>query len=119
MKTLHALIVAIDNYPIAAHRLNGCRNDASAFADYLKDYSKAHGMNYREKRLFDAEATRQAIINNFDHYKAVQDDDVCVLYYSGHGSQMAAAPEFWDEQDGKSETLVCYDSRLPNGRDMR
>ena len=118
MKTLHALIVAIDNYPIPAHRLNGCRNDASAFAEYLAEYSKANGITYREKRLFDADATRQSIMDNFNHYKAAQGDDVCVLYYSGHGSQMAAAPEFWDEEDGKSETLVCYDSRMPNGRDM-
>jgi Caspase domain len=118
MKTLHALIVAIDNYPIPTHRLNGCCNDASAFADYLAEYAKANGMTYREKRLFDAAATRQAIMDNFNHYKAAQGDDICVLYYSGHGSQMAAAPEFWDEQDGKSETLVCYDSRLANGRDM-
>ncbi len=118
MKTLHALIVAIDNYPIPSHCLNGCRNDASAFAEYLADYSKANGITYREKRLFDSEATRQAIMDNFSHYKAAKDDDVCVLYYSGHGSQMAAAPEFWDEEDGKSETLVCYDSRMPNGRDM-
>jgi Caspase domain len=118
MKTLHALIIAIDNYPIPAHRLNGCRNDASAFADYLAGYSKANGMIYQEKRLFDADATRQSIIDNFSHYKAAKGDDVCVLYYSGHGSQMPAAPEFWDEEDGKSETIVCYDSRLPNGRDM-
>jgi hypothetical protein len=118
MKTLHALIIAIDNYPIPAHRLKGCRNDASAFAEYMVEYSKANGLTYREKRLFDADATRQAIMDNFSHYKAAKDDDVCVLYYSGHGSQMAAAPEFWDEEDGKSETLVCYDSRMPNGRDM-
>jgi hypothetical protein len=118
MKTLHSLFVAIDNYPIPAHRLNGCCNDATAFSEYLKEYSKANGMNYREKRLFDADATRQAIIENFSHFNAAKDEDVCVFYYSGHGSQMAAAPEFWDEEDGKSETLVCYDSRLPNGRDM-
>jgi Caspase domain len=118
MKTVHALIIAIDNYPIPAHRLNGCCNDASAFAEYMAQYAKANGLNYREKRLFDADATRQNIVTNFGHYKAAQNDDVCVLYYSGHGSQMPAAPEFWDEQDGKSETFVCYDSRLPNNRDM-
>lgn len=118
MKTLHALIVAIDNYPNPNHCLNGCRNDASAFAEYLAEYSQANGLTYREKRLFDADATRQAIMDNFNHYKMAKDEDVCVLYYSGHGSQMAAAPEFWDEEDGKSETLVCYDSRTPTGRDM-
>ena len=118
MKTLHALIIGIDNYPNPAHRLRGCKNDATAFAEYIAEYSKANGVAFKEKRLFDQDASRQNIINSFSHFKNVQDGDICALYYSGHGSQMAAPPEFWDEQDHRSETLVCYDSRIPGGRDL-
>ena len=118
MKTLHALVVAIDNYPNPAHRLNGCKNDANAFRGYLADYCKANGLAYNEKNLFDADATRQGVIDGFSHFKKAQEGDVCALYYSGHGSQMAAPPEFWDEQDHRSETIVCYDSRIPGGRDL-
>ena len=118
MKTLHALIVAIDNYPNPAHRLNGCKNDANAFRGYLANYCKANGLAYNEKNLFDADATRQGVIDGFSHFKKAQEGDVSVLYYSGHGSQMAAPPEFWDEQDHRSETIVCYDSRIPGGRDL-
>ena len=118
IKTLHALIIGIDNYPNPAHRLRGCKNDASAFAGYLSDYSKANGLAYNEKRLFDDAASRQEIIDGFGHFSTFKKGDICVLYYSGHGSQMAAPPEFWDEQDHRSETIVCYDSRSPGGRDL-
>jgi pimeloyl-ACP methyl ester carboxylesterase len=118
MKTIHALIIAIDEYPNPLHRLNGCKNDASAFSDYLKKYAQANRANYQEHRLFDADAKRLSVVEGFNHLKKAADDDVCVLYYSGHGSQMPAPPEFWDEQDRMSETLVCWDSRTPGGRDL-
>jgi pimeloyl-ACP methyl ester carboxylesterase len=118
MKTIHALIVAIDEYPIPAHRLNGCKNDATAFSEYLGKYAKANGFKYSEKRLYDANAKRLSVVEGFNNLKKAADKDVCVLYYSGHGSQMPAPPEFWDEQDRMSETLVCWDSRTPGGRDL-
>jgi pimeloyl-ACP methyl ester carboxylesterase len=118
MKTVYSLIVAIDEYPNPRHCLNGCKNDATAFSNYLTTYAQSRGYKYQEKRLFDADAKRLNIIEGFNHLKAATDDDVCVLYYSGHGSQMAAPPEFWDEQDRRSETLVCWDSRNPGGRDL-
>jgi pimeloyl-ACP methyl ester carboxylesterase len=118
MKTIHSLIVAIDEYPIPAHRLNGCKNDATAFSEYLGKYAKANGFKYSENRLFDANAKRLSVVEGFKNLKKAADKDVCVLYYSGHGSQMPAPPEFWDEQDRMSETLVCWDSRTPGGRDL-
>ena len=118
MKTLHSLVIGIDRYPIPAHQLNGCVNDATAFKNYLASYAKANGVQYREKFLFNEDAKRQSIIDEFNFLKKAVSGDTCVLYYSGHGSQMKAAPEFWDEQDGLSETLVCWDSRLQNGRDL-
>ncbi len=118
MKTLYALIIAIDNYPIPAHQLQGCVNDATAFANYLANYCKANGINYVKKQLFDADAKRLNVENGFTHFNAATDKDICILYYSGHGSRMPAAPEFWDASDGQSETIVCYDSRLTGGRDM-
>jgi hypothetical protein len=120
MKTLHALVVAIDKYPIKGHELNGCVNDASAFADYLKEFCRANGVTYNEKRLFDADAARLNIVAGFKHFDAAKDGDTCVYYYSGHGSTMPAPPEFWDEPDGMSQTIVCHDSRTgrPGCRDM-
>ena len=120
MKTLHALVVAIDKYPVKGHELNGCVNDASAFADYLKEFCRTSGITYNEKRLFDSDAARLKIVNGFKHFEAAKDGDTCVYYYSGHGSTMPAPPEFWDEPDGMSQTIVCHDSRTgqPGCRDM-
>ena len=120
MKTVYALIVAIDKYPIPAHQLNGCVNDATAFSEYLKSFCGANQLTFNEKRLYDDAAKRLEIVNGFKHFDAAKDDDICVYYYSGHGSQMKAPPEFWDEADGMSETIVCWDSRTkqPGTRDM-
>jgi pimeloyl-ACP methyl ester carboxylesterase len=120
MKTLHALIVAIDKYPVKGHELNGCVNDASAFAAYLKEFCRTSNITYSEKRLFDADAARLKIVEGFKHFDAAKDGDTCVYYYSGHGSQMKAPPEFWDEPDGMSQTIVCHDSRTGGAgcRDM-
>ncbi len=120
MKTLHALVVAIDKYPVKGHELTGCVNDATAFANYLKDFCQKNGIPYNEKRLFDADAARLNIVAGFKHFDAAKDGDTCVYYYSGHGSTMPAPPEFWDEPDGMSQTMVCYDSRTgkPGCRDM-
>jgi pimeloyl-ACP methyl ester carboxylesterase len=120
MKTLHALVVAIDKYPIKGHELNGCVNDASAFADYLKAFCQKSGITYSEKRLFDADAARLKIVEGFKHFDAAKDGDTCVYYYSGHGSTMPAPDSFWDEPDHMSQTIVCHDSRTgrPGCRDM-
>jgi pimeloyl-ACP methyl ester carboxylesterase len=120
MKTLHALVIAIDKYPIKGHELNGCVNDATAFANYLKEFCQKSGITYSEKRLFDADAARLKIVEGFKHFDAAKDGDTCVYYYSGHGSTMPAPPEFWDEPDKMSQTIVCHDSRTgkPGCRDM-
>ncbi|MEO0040906.1 MAG: hypothetical protein RL329_354 [Bacteroidota bacterium] len=118
MKTIYALIASIDNYPIPAHQLNGCVNDARAFSEYLKKFADANALPIKTVELFDEKATRQGIIKGFAHFDAAKEGDMCVFYYSGHGSQMPAPKEFWDESDGMSETMVCYDSRLPKGRDL-
>lgn len=111
MKTLYALIVGINNYPNPAHQLNGCTEDAAQFAQYLANYAMQNGWEYAEKKLIDSEATRQSIVNGFTHFSAAKNGDVCVFFYAGHGSQVPAPPEYWNENDGKLETLVCYDSR--------
>lgn len=114
---IYALIVAIDAYPIANHRLNGCVNDATAMATYLEDNYPCEQLEI--KRLFNEQATKANIIAAFRHFQQAKADDTCLFYYSGHGSQAIAPAAFRHiDPDGKVETLVCYDSRLPNGRDL-
>ena len=50
----------------------------------------------------------------FPYLKTAKDNDICFLYYSGHGSQIEAPPEFWHSKpDRQNETIVCVDSRDP------
>lgn len=54
----------------------------------------------------------------FTHFKDAKEGDICVFYYSGHGSQIEAPPVF---DRPMMETLVCVDSReatSPGARDL-
>ncbi len=114
MPTLHALLVGINEYPLERHRLRGCIPDLRAVQAYLQ-------RNFSDLRLHtltDAEATRAAVIAEFEHFNEAKPGDACLFFYSGHGSQAPAPKEFWTESDGLNESLVLHDSRLPGGRDL-
>jgi len=56
----------------------------------------------------------------FEHLKKAKDGDICVFYYSGHGSQAEAPAEFWHLKGNRqNETLVCLDSRDENNSSAR
>jgi hypothetical protein len=118
-KTLHALLIGINDYPPPVKSLKGCRNDAEGFDQYFRSYANSRGWAYRPLTLFDQQAGRQNIIEGFGHFDAARDGDVCLLFYAGHGSQWKA-PEALShiEPDLLNESLVCYDSRLEGGRDL-
>jgi pimeloyl-ACP methyl ester carboxylesterase len=119
MTRLLGLVVGIDKYPNPAHRLYGCVNDAKAIAAYVeKSYSAAADVNITT--LFDAEATRENILKGLSEFLCqAERGDTVLFFYAGHGSQQAAPPEMWDvEPDRLNETLVCWDSRQPEGWDL-
>jgi hypothetical protein len=120
MPTIHALLVGINAYPISP--LRGCINDVNAVEAYLRaSYDNAPGLQLRIQRITDEEKiqpTRQNIIDGFGFFKEAKEGDVCLFYYSGHGSFTAAPKEFWTEIDGNLESFVCIDSRLPGGQDL-
>ncbi|WP_109700634.1 caspase family protein [Chitinophaga deserti] len=54
----------------------------------------------------------------FGHFKEAKAGDICVFFYSGHGSQTEAPPQFHFNNPGrKLQTLVCADSRT-GARDL-
>ena len=114
---LYALMIGIDDYPIPQHRLNGCINDQEAIKAYFK--KKIPKTRRHIKTLFNKKATRNNIITGFNDFKKAKAGDICVLTYSGHGSQSPAPIEFHQlESDQMNESIVCYDSRLEGGRDL-
>lgn len=114
---IYAVVVAIDEYPITHHRLNGCVNDAQSLVAYLE--SNYEAADIKITTVFNKDATKANIIAAFKNFQAAKADDTCLFYYSGHGSQVIAPEEFKHiDPDGKLETVVCWDSRLENGRDL-
>lgn len=118
MPNLYALIVACGQYPDPRHRLRGCAADFENIDELLERQAALRGMTYQPLRLKDEQATRAAIIEGFDHFKAAGQDDYCVFYFSGHGSFVPVANVFFNDSSGRNESLVCHDSRTPGGRDL-
>lgn len=121
---IYALLVGINKYPVQIPQLQGCVNDIEAIDTFLKErLSKetiSKGISKHIKILINEEATYQAVIDNFkNHLGQASEKDTVLFYYAGHGSQEPAPEEFWDiEPDRLNETLVCYDSRTANGKDL-
>lgn len=109
--TVYALLVGINKYQ-AVRDLRGCVADVERFESFLRARVKAEELA-EPLVLLDEQATRQGIIDGFQNYLSqAQDGDTALFYYSGHGSQEPAPPEFWAvEPDRLNETLVCHDSR--------
>ncbi len=114
-----ALLVAVDDYAGNVPSLNGCENDIKHFEDYLTARN-TNSDSISISKLVNSKATRENIIAGFrNHLGKAGPNDLCVFYFSGHGSQEKAPEEFWNiEHDRLNETLVCYDSRTPGKFDL-
>ena len=119
-RTLYATLVGIDLYRPPISPLHGCVNDIEAIAALLQEFGRGGEFALNLRVLKNAEATKAALIEGFrGHLRRARSGDVALFYYSGHGSQEDAPPEFWHlEPDRLDETLVCYDSRDENGWDL-
>jgi pimeloyl-ACP methyl ester carboxylesterase len=132
-RTIYAVLIGINDYPIRP--LGGCINDVLAVYSF---FSKLPASDFDFKPLlllaprggddkiamqnagfeFDKtiKPTRTQIIEAFKHFNQAQADkqDVCLLYYSGHGSYQEAPDELrFDKDLPQVETIVCLDE-APN-----
>src|SRR3954454_18764343 len=115
-----ALLIGINRYPNFAPRgqLAGCVNDVEVMRQVLTG-----SFNFPESQvalLTDERATREGILGAMkDLVQRVGPEDVVVVHYSGHGSQMTDVEG--DEPDGLDETIVPHDSgRYPHeNRDIK
>ncbi len=116
----YALFVGIDKYKSPVPPLDGCVNDMRAMRDYLVRSMNRSGIPLHMEVLENEEATRFNVVAKFEkHLAQAQKDDIVFFYFSGHGSQERTHEIFFPlEADHKNETLVCYDSRMPDGMDL-
>ncbi len=115
-----ALLIGINRYPNFAPRgqLSGCINDIEVIRQVLERSFNFPGDHVVS--LKDEQATREGILTAMKELVArIGKDDIVVVHYSGHGSQMTDLEG--DEPDGLDETIVPYDSgRAPHpNRDIK
>lgn len=120
MPDIHALLIGINNYPVTP--LQGCINDVLALKDYLHfvyDNDPAVQLNITTLTDNDSlQPTRQHIINAFDIFSKAKENDICLFYYSGHGSFSTAPADLVNSDDANVQSFVCIDSRTQGGRDL-
>lgn len=119
-RNCYALLVGIDKYQAPVPPLDGCVNDMRAMRDYLVRSMRRSGTPLHMEVLENEEATRLHVVQKFEkHLARATKEDFVFFYFSGHGSQERAHEIFYPiEEDRKNETIVCYDSRSPDGMDL-
>lgn len=101
-----ALLVGINEYPQPENCLSGCVNDVFNMSAMLQE----RGYQPEEIRvILDGRATTRSVQDRLRWLlDDVRDGDERVLFYSGHGAQVAAY-DADGEPDHKDETLVTHD----------
>jgi hypothetical protein len=100
------LLIGINDYPQPENRLSGCVNDVFQMSAMLQE----RGYQPEEIRMvLDARATTRGVQERLKWLlEDVRAGDERVLFYSGHGAQVAAL-DADGEPDHKDEALVTYD----------
>lgn len=135
-KSIYASLIGINAYE-KANSLNGCIKDILNFDKLLRTLVQNQNdeMEYRPLYLLSPKTADENIIKQyaerenitlqyllptfsnvsgkaFEHLANAKNNDICIFYYSGHGSYLDAPKAFWSRQNTRvNQTLVCCDSR--------
>lgn len=82
---LHVVTVGINRYSDNRLNLNYSVADAQSIAKMLSDKKLASFKTVEEHALFDAQATKQGIIEQFKQLSNAPQHDVLAVYFAGHG----------------------------------
>lgn len=82
MAMLRGLFIGIDKYKAPINRLSCARADALALSSLFRDNSDGE-----VELLADADATRQGILDALKELQHVNEDDLVVISFSGHGTE--------------------------------
>ncbi|MEU9988526.1 caspase family protein [Streptomyces sp. NPDC048045] len=116
MSSIKALLVGIDDYPASvASTLGGCVND---IAEAHRLLTESAGERADIAVLMNGEATVDAVTDAvLGHLGSAGPGDTALLWFSGHGTQEAAAgADLLIEATGMNQALVCVDGPLPDKR---
>ncbi len=110
---LYGLLIGIDDY--ATNKLHQCVKDISKVEQYLETLNNFF-QEVNLKTLTNEKATKEKIVVHIqDFLSQASDQDVALLYYSGHGAQEETLGRFVDEHSGLIDCLVGYDGDKDTG----
>ncbi|MBK8565720.1 MAG: caspase family protein [Saprospiraceae bacterium] len=109
--TLHALLIAISKYPHKDDCLSGPAYDITQIQEHLTAFCEKNDFEPPVFHPLENEAaTRQGIIDAYQHFLKAKKGDTCLVYYSGHGYRLKAHPAFSLDSNGMHEALYSYDA---------
>ncbi|WHT17556.1 caspase family protein [Crossiella sp. CA-258035] len=116
MGTVHALLVGVNDYAGRVRPLRGTHHDVGHAEEYLRTRVERPKIRV----LLDADATRQAVVTGLrEHLGRARRGDTALFWFSGHGSEAPVAAGFEaTAPNGRTQTIVCADSRLDGGEDL-
>jgi hypothetical protein len=119
-RNVYALLVGIDAYPARLPPLRGCVRDIQVIEALLQARTQAAGDTLVCRRLLDAEATRQRVLEGLEgHLTQAGPGDAALFYYAGHGSRQPMPPRYRHLDPARElESLVCFDSRTEGRTDL-
>lgn len=105
------LFVGITDYQEGRGQLYGCADDATLLAQAFRE---RHLMSEAEQSvLTDLNANQAAFIAGLQRLAAEStEQDVVVIFYSGHGGSIPAVDSDQHDLDGTDETLVLVDGSM-------
>jgi len=104
----HALLIGVGSYKVPDLNLNGPPNDVRAVKELLKRYSFPPANTVA---LIDAQATKQAILDNITSLETrTRSGDTVFIYFSGHGTSFYDKDvDFMSGTSFSSGAIVPYD----------
>ena len=111
MSSLYALLVGINDYQSPHNKLLGCVKDIKKVENYLHS-SLSDIFSLEIEKLLNEEATYENVLDRFEnHLGQAKPNDVIWFHFSGHGTELASAPEFRKSPTtALDQCLICYDS---------
>lgn len=110
-----ALLIGINKYQLFSGRknLDGCVADIEAIKEILTSQSGFAFPMSNIKTLLDEQATKINIEQTVENFllknDQIKNDDIILIYYSGHGTQVPDRDEN-EEPDGMDEAIVPHDA---------
>lgn len=116
---IRVLSIGINKYQhldVTKH-LEGCIKDVSNLRTYLQNKLAISDDDYLT--LTNAKAERNNIIASFrSHFADLEDGDIALFHFSGHGSWEETTKDFVDQglepPKGRNEIILCYDTNAPH-----